>query len=91
MKLEWLKRAKKRTTATAEVFAYDSVCKRYRVEVHKSVLACERGGRGKRKKRKETWYALACVGPARFDPVDSRQRRYASRLSAANACARHGN
>jgi hypothetical protein len=89
MKLEWLTRAKKRTTPTSEVSAWDSRCGRYRVEVHRSTLACERGGTKKRKKRKETWYGLVSIGDGKFEPVDSRNRQYTARSTAEAACEKH--
>ena len=51
-------RAKKRETATAEVSMYDTKCKNYRVEAHRSNYEFV----GKHGKRKVTWYAFVKQG-----------------------------
>jgi len=84
-KIEWLKRGKKRTTATGEAIAYDSRCGRYRVEAHTSGLACERGKRGQRRKR---WCALLAVA-GHWAFIDSRQRWTTNRNVAERMCEKH--
>jgi len=87
--LEWLKRAKKRSTAASEVSAYDSRCGRYRVEVHVSTLECDRGKRGKRKQR---WYALVKDGDGwtlTASARDVRTHSLKTRAAAERECDRH--
>jgi len=83
--LNWL-RGKRRTTATANVLAYDSRCGRYRVEVHTSMLECERGKRGARRKR---WYPLVKIND-RFEFVLPHVRPWKStRAAAERSCNNH--
>jgi hypothetical protein len=82
--LEWLKRGKKRTTVTAEVTAWDSRCGRYRVEVHKSFY--ERVG--KRKRRRESWYALVKIDNT-CEIVGLVSRKPANRKAAEARCQDH--
>ena len=93
--LEWMKRAKKRTTTTAEVWSYDSRCGEFRIECHKSTLACEQHGavdaKGKRrKKRKEVWFAYYTQKGIKsgkvFQFVDPNKSRYQTRNAAEKAC-----
>jgi len=93
--IDWLKRAKKRPTAVAEVWAYDSRCGRYRVECHKSTLACEQRGAptakgGKRKTRKQTWFAMLREQDC-WVHVDPNKRTFTTRNAAERMCEAHAN
>jgi hypothetical protein len=87
--LEWLQRAKNRTTSTSEVSAWDSRCGQYRVEVHRSTLKCEQRAKGKRKKRKEKWYPLVKEGE-RFEFIRPHTDAWVkTRKTAEEVCEKH--
>jgi len=78
-------RAKKRTTATSEVSMFDSKCKNYRVEAHRSNYEFV----GRHGKRKVTWYAFARNGESWVPLTEDGKLPADSQRAAEQRCEAH--